>query len=695
MPLTVDAQIPYAESVDIKVDGVRDEPAWADAMAVPEALVTFQPSQGALGTGGTSVWLTADAHALYIAAELTDDPSKLRHSIGRRDTRFADDFFAVYLDPTGDAQRAYLFLVSAGGILHDGTATAANGEDIAWDAAWSGAAKITATGYTVEMAIPWHAVRHPRTLDDLGLFVFRHVARLGEKASWPRLDPAVQGLLVQEAVVRGPGELPRDPGLDLLPELTFGWSDQGPVEGPFTVGGVSAGLTTRYVPVPSVSLLGTFNPDFSQVESDAAQISVNRRNALYYQEKRPFFLDGQEWFSHPLGELVYTRTVVAPYGGMRATLEPPGATVAALWAMDAAPGPTVSEGGGWTEQDLDGHAASVGVVRLRKNLGADGQVGVLLSDRTILGTPLANRVGGVDARVRLSDVTTVVGSAMASTTSFADGPTALAPAGNLEISASQQYGFAGAWASLIAPSFRAENGYVTLADRIGGGAYLGTSATPDSKLVPRFSITPVSAWYATTFAGELRDLGVQCEGNGMFGNGVQFGGGASANGERFAGAWLPSRVGWGWLNGAPAEWLELDLSVTSGLAPYYDPDAPRSGFSVSAGGGATVHPSPRLAFGVRGSYERFDDDGLVLYAGWVGRARADVFLSRTLSGRAILDVDTFTGGRAGEALLAWERSPGTGLYLGGSGGLPTADLPGAWTVFAKASTVLSPRGRRG
>ncbi|MEZ4238014.1 MAG: sugar-binding protein, partial [Myxococcota bacterium] len=666
--------------------------AWARARKLDEPFVTFQPTYGDTPTGTTDVWILADHDGLHLFAEMTDpEPDKVRGFLGRRDTRWNDDFFAIYLDPTGQAQRAYLFLVSAGGILHDGTATAAAGEDTSWDAAWSGQARRTDRGYDVEMSIPWRSVRHPSDVSRVGMFVFRHVARLGQKSSWPALDPEVSGLLVQEGILAGPGPIPQDAGLDLLPELTFARTDQGPPERWFGWEGATVGLTTRYRPAPWLSLVGTFNPDFSQVESDAAQVSVNRRNALYFQEKRPFFLDGQEWFSHPLGELVYTRTVVAPYGGVRFTVEPPGATVAGLVAFDSTPAASVAELGGWTEEDIDGHDASVAVVRARRDVGADGQVGLLLSDRTILGTPMTNKLGGVDARIRLSDRTTVTGSALGSTTTFADGTTRTAPAGNTEIAYNARVPYFGTWANLLGPDFRAENGFITQTDRIGGGSWAGVNLYPDSAAVPKVNLQPLSVWYAWTFGGDLRDLGAEVTTNVSFGNSTSLSGGGWAKGERFAETWLEQRGGWAWFGGTPVRWLTLGTEVSLSHAPLYDPEAPRVGERQAASAEVTVRPVPMWSVALSGSAERFTEpDGAaraLVYQGFVSRLRTEVFLSRTVSGRAIVDVDSFQGTRRGEVLLAWERSPGTGVYLGGSGAL--APEPG-WTVFAKVSALFSP-----
>jgi hypothetical protein len=305
--------------------------------------------------------------------------------VGRRDTRFADDFVGLYLDPFGEGQRAWFFAVNSLGVQMDGIRLEASGnDDITWDGLWYSQGRRTPEGYEVEIAIPWWTMRHPADCDTLGLMVFRSIPRVGEKSAWPLLDPEIQGVLVQEALIGGPGALPSSAGLDVVGELAFGWTDQGPAESRLGWMGFFPGVTLRYAPTPTTSLGATINPDFSQVESDGAVIDVNRRYALYYDEKRPFFQEGSEWYDHPFGELVYTRSMVTPLVGARGTTERGDWALAGVTVLDSAPSPSVSEGGGWTEQDLDGRYASETAVRARGQLGDDGHIGLVATDRTIV-----------------------------------------------------------------------------------------------------------------------------------------------------------------------------------------------------------------------------------------------------------------------------------------------------------------------
>jgi hypothetical protein len=692
MPLMNDVQVPYVEQAAITVDAIGEEPSWRQAQRIT-GFRTFDPSVNEPATGETEVWLLADGQALYLRFVAHDpEPERIRASMGRRDTRWNDDFVGLYLDAAGEGQRSTLFGINAAGALMDGTRVAgSNGDDLSWDGIWQAEARITDTGWEAELAIPWRILRHPADCDQLGLFLFRYIARVGERSSWPLIDQDISGLLVQQALVGGPGALPPSRNLDLVPELAFGWSESGPANHRLGFNGFFPGVTARWSPTPSSSLLGTINPDFSQVESDAAQVDVNRRYALYYDEKRPFFLEGREWFEHSFGELVYTRSMVLPVYGARSTVEQGPWTVAALHSLDALPSPSVSEGGGWTEADLEGHLAAESVLRARRSVGDGSHVGLLLSDREILGTDLGNRLTGFDTRVRLTDQISFEGAALTSQTRFSDSATSWVPAlkGDLEYSDETWHG--GVWGWQIDPGFRAENGYITDADQRGGGAWGGATLRPGWKAMPSVSLTPLNLYAMWTTEGQLRDFSVQPASWFQLGNGAGVFVRYRHGGTLWQDTWLVQRSPVLWIGEAWTEWLEAELYMTTGLRPYYDADDPRSVWITDVDPGVTLRPWPWLAVGGTASWQQAQEDGTELYRGWVGRARLDVFASRQLWMRLIADRSTFSEARSAEALVAWEKAPGRAVYLGGRVDLPPqgSDVALAWQLQGKVSWVFA------
>ncbi len=321
MPPVQALSVPHVDAAHIVVDGEVSDAGWANAVALP-AFTTSAPEPGLTPAFQTDVTVLSDDKALYLRIVAHDpEPRKLRTGLGRRDARMYDDLVTVYLDPAGTGQRAWMFAVNPSGARLDGIRTAtASMDDYAWDGRWDAATRISQDGWTAEIAIPWRTVRHASDVDTIGLLVMRDVPRTGEESTWPATNPQTPGFLSEEGVIGGPGKVPRSAGVDVIPELTFGWNEAGPDSERWTVEGIGPGATVHWSP-GTASLVAAVNPDFAQVESDTPQIATNRRYALYFEEKRPFFLDGQEAFQSPAGDLVYTRSIGVPRYGVRATQE--------------------------------------------------------------------------------------------------------------------------------------------------------------------------------------------------------------------------------------------------------------------------------------------------------------------------------------------------------------------------------------
>jgi hypothetical protein len=684
-----DLDIPRVPDAAITVDAVADERAWADALVLPE-FVSFRPVPDQVPSGRTVVRVVADDRGMWFHVQAFDaEPHRIRAGYGRRDARTSDDAVGVYLDPAGEVQRSYKFQSNTLGVQTDGTNAAGAPEDLSWDARWWSAGRVTDTGYEVEIGIPWRAVRHPRQADRMGIWVYRVVPRTGERSSWPRLDPNVSGLLVQEAIVGGPGLLPRDIGLDLIPELTYGATQDGAPSGRFTWQGIGPAVTARYSPSARLQALATVNPDFSQVESDASMINLNQRFALYFQERRPFFLEGQEAFTHALDNLLYTRSMSAPVYGVRATSEFGGTTAAVLHVLDAAPLPSVSENGGWTEEDVAGYQALDTVARVRQSIAPDSFVGLLVSDKTLLGTDRFNRLGGFDLRYRLSPRWAMEGSALASVTRADGVGEGLAPAGNLAAYYGSRALSYWTTTTYVHPDFRAENGFITAADRLTESTGFGIDFYPGGRWIPTWGISPATVSGTLNHDGQLRLFSYLPEVWLQLRNGVEVTIGAAHAGDLYAGELLVTDRAVVEVTGAWTEWLRTTAAASTGTGALYDPVAPTVGWKEAASWSVTLQPWERLALTGSGSAERLDVGSVGSYAGWVGRLKLEAYASRRLWARAIVDRTTFSDRDSAELLTAYEYWPGSAVYLGGSHqwyGDPS--VANTWAVFAKASWVL-------
>ncbi len=688
--------LPLVSQADLVIDGVADEHAWDQAMVVTE-WVNNSPVPGTKPSFETTAKLFADSKALYLHFDARDpEPHKMRTSIGRRDNREYDARVGVLIDPYGVGQRAWFFEVNAHGVQIDGIQLAGQsgrGVSRSWDGRWESETVIHEAGYTVEIAIPWKTIRHPVPLENLGITLMRAVSRTGEKSYWPGLDPEVEGVLVQQAILEGPGTLAPNPGVDLLPEMTFGWSDDGADTSRPNVYGFSPGLTIRASPNPALSVLATANPDFSQVESDRAKLDINQRYALSYEEKRPFFLEGQDTFDHPFSNITYTRAFVSPRYGLRATSEAGKVATGVLHSLDATPSGSVSEGGGWEDEDLEGYYALDTVARTRRSIGRDGHIGALLSDKEILDTNMWNRVAGLDSRVRASDKLIFDSALLGGQTTLADGERLSGSAGIVNATYGSKHFDFESGMEWISPGFRAENGFVTRSDVISVEAETNVNTYPTKGPFPFIQYQPLEAEVAWTFDGELRDVEINPavllvpKGGEMlwlYGEHVE---------EAYEGEWLEyDRLGFR-AGRRFAPWLMVFGSGSHGSDAYYDEDDPRVGRSTSMGGFAAFRPKPFVSLSVEGQWERFlDTDDSLLYNAWYGRYRLELYANRYLWLRMIVDqttdwADDEPDSFGGEALVAWERRPGQAIYVGGA---TDWDDPVAWQVFTKVAWVFSP-----
>jgi hypothetical protein len=702
MPFAVD--IPRVPEATIVVDGTIDEADWAQAATI-EGFTVFRPRPDTEPLGSTVVRIMSDEHTLYIAFQANDpEPKKVRGGMGRRDSRKRDDYVGLLLDPVGNGERGALFIVNPYGIQLDGNLVRGRDQTVvpwrgswsSWDGRWQSQGQHNDDGFAVEMAIPWTSIRHPRAVDEVGAIFFRRIARTGEMSAWPRVDPEKPGVLVQTAKLGGPGELPRGKGISVIPELTYRTTDDGADDDRLNAGGLGPGMTLQYAPSSASQLLATVNPDFSQVESDEAQIAVNQRYSLQLEEKRPFFLEGQEWFDHPLENLIYTRTMVTPLYGVRATTENDGWAVAALHVWDRQPGASVSEGGGWTAEDIGEASALETVGRIRRVIGSDGMVGLMYSDRSIIGQPLNHRVFGIDGRLPIGSATSTEGSVLVSDTTGLSDDTRAAPAAMSRSEFRSRHMTVDFDAHYLAPGFRSENGFIPWADSMGFDTRIEFLAFPKWRAIPRMFFFPANGDVNWTTEGDLRGYAWEPGFGSWFSNGAFFITNGVIASELYADQWLEYSRFEAFTASAWTEWLHTRFGGSTGQSPLYDPLNPVIGWSNSLTGFIGLQPVPAVIVGPQVTWERFLLNGEQIYDGWVGRLKLEFFATPRWWARLIVDRSTFDERNSIEALFAHEQEPGKAIYLGGQierGGLdelgaPDADLGPHWQIFTKVSWVF-------
>ncbi|MCB1055992.1 MAG: carbohydrate binding family 9 domain-containing protein [Acidobacteria bacterium] len=392
----------------IKVDAVLDEPAWADALVIDLPYEWF-PGDNVRPPVDTECLVTFSKSTLYVAFRAFDpEPGKIRAHLMDRDAIVSyvqDDHVGIQIDPFDDERQAVQFRSNPLGVQVDGTFNEIEGaEDFAWDAIWDSAGRITDDGYVVEMAIPFQQLRFPRTTgpQTWGFEAFRNYPRSDRyRISSKYTDRDKECTLCQENKVTGFVGIEPGLNLELAPTLTAVRTD---VRNDFPDGGLEKdnedlepALNLRWGITTNLALSATVNPDFSQVEADTAQLDVNTRFALFFEEKRPFFLEGADYFETPL-QAVFTRTVADPDWGIKLTGKEGKGAVGVYVTDDAQNNVLLPSNQTSRFLTLDGNVKSA-VVRYRHDIGNRSTLGVLYTGRD--GDDYSNQVGGLDGFFRL------------------------------------------------------------------------------------------------------------------------------------------------------------------------------------------------------------------------------------------------------------------------------------------------------
>jgi hypothetical protein len=361
-------------------------------------------------------YLAYDDKYLYAAFRFQDpDPSSIRAPLGDHDAvPSSTDYAGLIIDSRNDGKTAQMFLANPRGVQYDALSSDVSGEDSAPDFFWDAAGKVTDTGWTLEMRIPFSSLRYGSEPDPTwGLLLYRNYPRDRRYNFFSaRLPRDVNCFICNSSKLTGLSELPRGSSLTVAPFATGQQTaspraglgsalDRGDMDSEY-------GVDVKWSPASGTTLDGTVNPDFSQVESDAAQIAANERFALFFAEKRPFFLEGVDLFSTPL-QGVYTRTVTRPKGGLRATGRSGTLSYTALAAKDLGGGVVIlpgPQGSGFADQDFE---SDVAVLRIRRDLGRSF-ISVLATGRE-LGEGY-NRVAGPDFQWRPRTTDTVTGQVL-------------------------------------------------------------------------------------------------------------------------------------------------------------------------------------------------------------------------------------------------------------------------------------------
>ena len=394
----------------ISIDGKLDEKEWEKALKFELPYETW-PGDKTPAPVRTECYLTYDTKNIYIAYKAFDnEPRKIRAHYYERENIWNDDFIVAFLDTFNEERQAYAIRSNAYGVQTDDIRTRillsiGTSYAVPWDAIYESKGRIYDWGYAVEMAIPFNQLRFQQKKD--GQVWGFNARRIFQRDVAYDLDliPINRSnncVMCQYVKIKGFEGVSPGLNLEVVPTLTATRTDYRPL---FPNGKmekrnqkVDPGVTVRWGVTPNISLTGTVNPDFSQVESDSLQLDVNQPFALYYEERRPFFLEGADHFS-TFFDAVYTRTMHSPEWGFKLDGKSGSSSFAAYIVRDEVtnmvfPGPYDSE-----SASLDSSNTS-SVVRYKYNLGFNYTLGLLATARE--GDEYYNRLGGIDGEFRVS-----------------------------------------------------------------------------------------------------------------------------------------------------------------------------------------------------------------------------------------------------------------------------------------------------
>ena len=657
------------------IDGRLDDEAWAAAVHITE-FVQISPLDGAPGTEATDVYIAYDSANIYLGFHAHyADPGMMRANRTDRDQARGDDAFSIYFDPFLDQQRAYVFMVNAFGVQTDAILSSRGGGrsgyfgpprgDASWDTLFISSGRVVQDGFTAEMAIPFKSLRYPRrggtTPHRWGFQIARRIRGKNETVVWSPVRRDVAGFLPQMGVLDGMTGLSTSRNIEILPTFTafqFGALDDA---GRFANDRArpEGGVNFKYGVTSNLTADVTFNPDFSQIESDRPQIELNQRFALFYPELRPFFLEGAEIFQFrgPVN-LVHTRTIIDPRYGAKLTGKAGNTTIGVMYANDEAPG--------YDEDVIDraaGQSAQTFVGRMRYDLYSESYVGAIFTSREFADS--SNQVAGLDSNFRLGDTHSFGVRAVGTQDTDLDGLVRsgfLLDASFRKSGRNLSYIFAH---YALSPDFETDVGFVRRTDQRSTFANVSYAWWPEHWIV---SWGPIFNYMrGHNFGGILEDEQYRAGLNFSFANNIRFDARVNREMERFGGVdFFKTRFRYWWANSASRR-ISYGFGSRGGDQVYYDEERPYLGRDFGWNGFLNLRFVSRWQTRINVDTNRFVDvtsgDALVFDVN-IFRSLTTYQFTDRLVFRNISEYNSFDQRLSLNLLLTYRINSGTVFYVG-------------------------------
>ncbi|MCB1024633.1 MAG: carbohydrate binding family 9 domain-containing protein [Acidobacteria bacterium] len=396
----------------ILIDGNLDEEDWASA-AVFRDFIQTSPGNNTKPSKKTEAFMMYDDKNLYIAFKCWDDRDQIRATVAKRDSVFGEDNVRVFLDTFDDQRRAYVLGWNPLGIQMDGIFTEGRGSDFSVDIVMESKGVIHDWGWSVEVKIPFKSLRYQAGKGkNWGFNVGRNIDRFNDEFdSWMPEDRNVSGFLIKHGKITGLDDIKTERTLELIPSVTV--SETG---GRVAANEIAAGrfvnqpikqeygLNLKYTITPNITLDAAINPDFAEIEADAPVVTANQRFPIFFDEKRPFFLEGADIFQTPI-RAFYSRTIVDPDFAAKLTGKIGKNSFGFLVASDNAPGNFDSDSRidpevrPYIDEFVDRNALFA-VLRLKRDMGKENSIGFLGTARVFPEN--RNFVGGFDGRFKIN-----------------------------------------------------------------------------------------------------------------------------------------------------------------------------------------------------------------------------------------------------------------------------------------------------
>jgi hypothetical protein len=643
------------------IDGKLDEDVWKTALKFTD-FKTYKPDYDKEPSQKTEAYFLYDAENFYFAFRCFDtDPGLIKANLSKRDGMFEDDCVALCLDTFSDAQNAYLLMVNPLGIQGDGLMNSVGNMEPSMDFVWYSKGQIDTGGYSVECRIPLQSIRFAsRKTVIMGMAFVRQIVRASENSSFPAIFPDKGSLISQLQPVSISG-LKYDRVVEILPALTH--SDHSLMnEGRLRrdLRQTDFSLTAKVGLTSDLTSDATYNPDFSQVESDAGQVDFNVRYSLYYPEKRPFFMEGLEYFQvagnpegSPLRAIVYTRTIINPILGFKAT----GKlgiknTIASIYAHDDLPG------------DPDDRYPDFGIVRFKHSLKDDSFIGGFYTSR-FQGSGF-NQVAGTDGRFRLTGASVAEYHLFGS---FTRNPGAEATFNGHALSLYYNYGTRSVYAELsgqdISKYFQVDSGFITRTGISRLAPFFMYMFYPKSSFFQRIEPFYWGEHIYDKFYGTFETYNVfalrfwlprssMFRVDGLLGNEAYVGRKFNRDSYRFM---FETQL---------TKHLYLGGMFRRGGMIFYDPADPYQGYGNQALASAEYQPLEKFSFGLSYTYVGFyrESDSQKVYDYGIIRSRNTFQINKYLFLRAIFEYNTFYRRLTTDGLISFTYIPGTVVHIG-------------------------------